>query len=308
MAIENLWGKRWIGVDFDGTLVENTWRPGQAVTPGMIGRNIAPMVNRVKRWIAQGKEVRILTARVSTISPFFAANRAIIDKWCQKNLGKSLPITCEKDPCMEELWDDRAVQLVPETGIRADELPRKPAPAEMASPVEDLMYEHSLLRRILAVFRWNLTDNYQPKGLEACADIVSYFIEDFHEPMEEKYIFPKFRAAGRYVKLVDSLQTQHRTGRPLTQLIRHATTSDASEVMAALNTFTYSYDKHASREDTVVFKAFKELVDDKELLDLAETFEHEEDDTFGEYGYDHCLESVEAVETELGIHDIDQSI
>lgn len=112
--------KRWIGVDFDGTLVENTWRPGEAFIPDRLGRNIPLMVNRVKRWLAQGKAVRIMTARVSPISPFFYINKRIIEQWCQQTFGVVLPVTCEKDQFMDELWDDRAVQLIPDTGLRVD--------------------------------------------------------------------------------------------------------------------------------------------------------------------------------------------
>jgi len=51
----------WIGVDLDGTLAYyDEWR-------GLyhIGEPIPAMVDRVKRWLAEGRDVRIFTARVS---------------------------------------------------------------------------------------------------------------------------------------------------------------------------------------------------------------------------------------------------
>ena len=48
----------------------------------------------------------------------------MIDRWCLKHLGEALPITCIKDMRMTELWDDRAIQVVPNTGARADRLDR----------------------------------------------------------------------------------------------------------------------------------------------------------------------------------------
>ena len=50
----------WIGVDLDGTLAEYLGWQGM----GHIGEPIAPMVERVKAWLAEGKDVRIFTARV----------------------------------------------------------------------------------------------------------------------------------------------------------------------------------------------------------------------------------------------------
>ena len=116
----------WIGVDLDGTLAEyHGWNGG-------IGKPIAPMVERVKRWLAEGVEVRIMTARVSNRGgyseesgrsadgAFVLEQRSMIQLWCWEHLGAPIPVTCEKDFRMVELWDDRAVQVIPNTGLRAD--------------------------------------------------------------------------------------------------------------------------------------------------------------------------------------------
>jgi hypothetical protein len=44
-----------------------------------------------------------------------------IGDWCEEHIGVRLPITCTKDYGMVELWDDRAVQVIPNTGDRADQ-------------------------------------------------------------------------------------------------------------------------------------------------------------------------------------------
>lgn len=104
----------WIGVDLDGTLAHyDEWRGVEH-----IGEPIAPMVNRIKAWRSQGIEVRIFTARV-----FGEGREAAIPhiyEWCRANLGELLPVTCTKDYGMVELWDDRAVQVIPNEGHRAD--------------------------------------------------------------------------------------------------------------------------------------------------------------------------------------------
>ena len=104
--------KGWIGVDLDKTLAYYTgW------ADGTIGAPILPMLNRVKRWLSAGEEVRIFTARVSGDRPDVPEQRRIIREWCKVHLGKALVVTCEKDHEMRVLYDDRAVQVRPNTGI-----------------------------------------------------------------------------------------------------------------------------------------------------------------------------------------------
>lgn len=104
--------KGWIGVDLDGTLaVYHGW-----VAPDHIGDPIDLMADRVRQWLKEGKEVRIFTARVWPGKDDAAICRRAIEVWCFSVFGQTLPITHEKDPGMLELWDDRCVQVFPNTG------------------------------------------------------------------------------------------------------------------------------------------------------------------------------------------------
>ena len=96
----------WIGVDLDGTLAHYEGWNG-----GSIGKPIAPMVNRVRDWLQNGREVRIFTARAAAPELIPA-----VQEWCLTHIGTVLPVTNVKDFGMVELWDDRAVQVVPNTG------------------------------------------------------------------------------------------------------------------------------------------------------------------------------------------------
>lgn len=128
----------WIGVDLDGTLAHYDGWKG----PAVIGEPIPSMVERVKRWLAEGHEVRVFTARAwpfyKPVLPgeslmtrladgdfdrqeFARAQEAAtavraIHAWCAEHLGVALAVTCVKDYAMVELWDDRAVQVVANTG------------------------------------------------------------------------------------------------------------------------------------------------------------------------------------------------
>lgn len=113
--------KGWIGVDLDGTLAMYEKFLGLHV----IGEPIPLMVARVKKWVDEGREVKIMTARVSQSvyrprpEDVYRTIIAIQD-WCELHIGTRLEVTCIKTFDMTELWDDRAVQIVPNTGIRAD--------------------------------------------------------------------------------------------------------------------------------------------------------------------------------------------
>jgi hypothetical protein len=111
----------WIGVDLDGTLAEyGDWKG-----PVHIGLPVPAMAARVRRWLIEGRDVRIFTARVSDDGSLQGVlnagmSRVAIEDWCVEHLGQKVPITATKDFEMIELWDDRCVQVVPNTGKRAD--------------------------------------------------------------------------------------------------------------------------------------------------------------------------------------------
>lgn len=101
----------WIGVDLDGTLAHyDGWRG-----PDHIGDPIPTMMDRVKYWLKFGKEVRIFTARACVQDQV-----PHVEAWLEKHGIGGLKVTNTKDFSMIELWDDRCVQVVPNTGKRAD--------------------------------------------------------------------------------------------------------------------------------------------------------------------------------------------
>lgn len=108
----------WIGVDLDGTLAHyEGWQGADH-----IGAPIAPMVERVKRWIAAGKTVKIFTARMHGHGmPLIGGGvedvKTPIENWCREHIGQVLEVTNVKDFGMVALWDDRAVQVESNTGI-----------------------------------------------------------------------------------------------------------------------------------------------------------------------------------------------
>lgn len=105
---------KWIGVDFDETLRRYDGSP------------IETMVARVKLWISQGREVRIITARVCPMdqeSAWIHANGgpdqvAFVQNWCEIHIGIRLLVQWGKSKGMLEFWDDKAVRVEANTGRR----------------------------------------------------------------------------------------------------------------------------------------------------------------------------------------------
>jgi phosphoribosylamine--glycine ligase len=100
----------WIGVDLDGTLATySKWSDD-------IGEPIDPMVSKVKRWISEGKEVRVFTARGSQSEGKYEQLIKIYD-WIKEHIGEPLEVTHEKDPQMLRLYDDRVRQVEANEGV-----------------------------------------------------------------------------------------------------------------------------------------------------------------------------------------------
>ena len=105
--------KGWIGVDLDGTLAHYDGWKGRH---NNIGDPVPKMMGRVKRWLRDGIEVRIFTARAGEkdqVTP--------VERWLKRHGLPALQITNVKDHACREIWDDRAVQVHKNTGERVGE-------------------------------------------------------------------------------------------------------------------------------------------------------------------------------------------
>lgn len=107
----------YIAVDLDGTLAEyDEWRG-----PTHIGKPIPKMVSRVMHWLAHGKTVKIFTARVSMGQDADGSITKTVQDWLERECGlPRLAVTNVKDYDMIECWDDRSVQVIPNTGEAMD--------------------------------------------------------------------------------------------------------------------------------------------------------------------------------------------
>jgi hemerythrin-like domain-containing protein len=186
------------------------------------------------------------------------------------------------------------------------------------SPAEDLMREHGVLNRVLLVYeeairRMHAKEDVTPEMFKSPANLVRKFVEDYHEQLEERHLFPAFEKKQILTDLIGVLRKQHKAGRDLTDVILRESVPDRFRneesrkgLAAAATAFIRMYRPHEAREDTVLFPALPKVFPAKGLEELGERFEKEEDRLFGEEGFHKVVDQVATIEKQLGIYDLSQ--
>lgn len=188
--------------------------------------------------------------------------------------------------------------------------------ANEIGPAEMLMQDHGLLNRIMMIYdacRTKLLagESFPADALQTAARLIRTYIEDYHEKLEEEYLFPRFVNADKLVGLNQLLYIQHSTGKAITdQILALSGASiltdpeNARKLADMLNSFNWMYRSHESREDTVLFPALRSIVSKNEYLTIGEKFKKREAEIFGKDGFEAELAKVEKVEKQLGIYDM----
>jgi len=180
------------------------------------------------------------------------------------------------------------------------------------------MREHGVLKRLLLVYdeairRPDRQEDLPPDTIADAASIIRSFIENYHEKLEEEFLFPRLRKANTLVDLVEVLLAQHQAGCSLTDTTMHLANAqvlqhveDRRTLANTLRSFIRMYGPHEAREDTVLFPAFRTIVTPHEYAALGETFEQREHQLFGEDGFEKIVARVATIEKRLGIYDLAQ--
>jgi hemerythrin-like domain-containing protein len=197
---------------------------------------------------------------------------------------------------------------------RGAEQPRAAGGDEEVTPAEDLMREHGVLRRVMYLYdeaslRLESQREVPLDALASGAGIIRHVIEDYHEKLEENFLFPRFEQAGKLTELTAVLRQQHQVGRALTDQIlalAKAPLADADRTKLAtiLRSFNHMYRPHAAREDTVLFPAIRGLVGAKAYDELGDEFEDKEKQMLGDHGFEHAVADVAKLEQAFGVADL----
>lgn len=208
-------------------------------------------------------------------------------------------------------------------GQRADSRPsRAVLTAEtdttVTPPDTTLMNEHGLLIRLLLCYDQALHSLDGDPGtavtvIHETAELVHDVIENFHEALEEGYVFPPLLAARQHVATIDTLLLQHARGRLVTQmLLADATTaklhdtSVRSRVVDSVKAFVRMYEPHEAREDTVVFPAYRASRTSEQLQSDGEAFDQLATEAFGPTPLSTVVAQVANIERSLGIANLGQ--
>jgi len=113
LNVEDMSEEEWVAFDLDGTAaVYNGWNGIEH-----IGEPIARTIAMIKAFLGKGVKVKFLTARVACADPTERRlARKYIADWSLEHIGTALEATCIKDRFMVRQYDDRARQVVENTG------------------------------------------------------------------------------------------------------------------------------------------------------------------------------------------------
>lgn len=201
----------------------------------------------------------------------------------------------------------------------AESSAKKDEEAEVTA-TEDLMREHGVLRRALFVYSEAATKlrarptEVAPDALQRTAKLFRAFGEEYHEKkLEEAYIFPAVKkAGGAAATLPDILVAQHQRGREITDYILSTTqgpklgAGNLETLAQAMESLVRMYRAHASREDTIIFPAWKQTLTAKQLDEMNDKFEEIEHEQFGEDGFEDAVRQISNIEGNLGLADLAQ--
>ena len=183
--------------------------------------------------------------------------------------------------------------------------------AEVA-PAEDLMREHGILRRVMFLYddaarRLEAGEKAPLDALAAGAGIVRKVIEDYHEKLEENFVFPRMEKAKKLTDLTATLRRQHEAGRAVTaNIVKLCDGGDGKQLAQLLRVFNRMYRPHAAREDTVLFPSLRSVVSSNEFDSMGEDFEKKENELFGQDGFESMVAKVATLERQVGLYDLNQ--
>lgn len=159
----------------------------------------------------------------------------------------------------------------------------------MEIPTFDLMREHAVVSRICLIYERMTTEilKKHSKTFKKLPIIIRDFIENYHEKMEEKYIFPYIK---KEKELVTILIEQHKQSRKLTRQIL------SNPTPKLLKEFTDLYRWHGSMEDSIIFEEFKNTVDSVKQSEIMDIFEKTEKELFGHNTLSKFIKKIDYIE------------
>ncbi|MEN6437839.1 MAG: hemerythrin domain-containing protein [Syntrophobacter sp.] len=187
---------------------------------------------------------------------------------------------------------------------------------ENGTVIEFLERQHGMLRRTIFILEeirggMDARMDLSPEILQGTVDIVSRLMVDYHQRIEEKYIYPAFDTAKKMGGLVGILREQHAAGSQLTGILKQLAAGFSAKdhekrrtLGGAIHQFSRMYRAHADREDTVLLPVLRQVITPVAYREMSKVFENEEKQAFGQNGLEELTRKLVGYEEALGIGDL----
>lgn len=188
-----------------------------------------------------------------------------------------------------------------------------PRAAATFTAIEALERQHGLTRRALAVMdkiRHGIDAqmDISPETAGGAVAIISDFMINCHQLMEEKFIFPVFAATKNTADLIAVLRQQHGAAFKLTDILKplcaglsQKDQENRRKTVNMIHLLTRMTLAHESWEDTALFPLLRVAVPGKSYEELSYEFEQAENQFLGQGGINRTLEKIAGFETILGM-------
>ena len=179
------------------------------------------------------------------------------------------------------------------------------------SPSEYLMRQHGVVHRLALLFdavavRLEEGKNVPDAFLDT-RDLVFEFTENYHEELEESYVFNHF-AEGRLGQMATVLRMQHSLGHTLAQRVygmaRQGPDPGAERrrnLIRSCRSYSRMYRAHAAFEDTDLWPALRKAVSARKYADIRKSFHEEARKQLGDGGFSAVVERLAEAEKQVGV-------
>lgn len=184
------------------------------------------------------------------------------------------------------------------------------------SPIEDLMVQHSVLRRVLLIYeecihRLNNQEEIDPELITGATEVINRVIINLHAPLEHAFIFPRYETSPKYSEMGRILKEQHEAVTSVEKDILKYSNKESltnpvnkNELIDFFGKAIRVFRPHIDREDTEMFPEFKNFISVEEYYKLGDKFIDLEHQKFGEEGLKSMVDKVALIEKQLGINDL----
>jgi len=188
--------------------------------------------------------------------------------------------------------------------------------AETGTAIELLDRQHGVLCRAISILEeirggMDARMDLPPEIIQGTIETMRRIIVDYHQKLEEKYIYTAFDSAKKMGGLIGILREQHDAGSQLTgvlgQLAAGFSVKDLERrrtLGSAIHQFSRMYRAHADREDTLLFPVLRQVVSPAVYEEMSGAIRKDEALFLGSNGFDEAIQKLASYEEILGIGDL----